>query len=39
MTEMEMRYEVTQSVKDAEKGLGIMLWDCRRNPSDLQKEF
>jgi len=30
MTEIEMRYEVMQSVKDAEKGLGITLSEARK---------
>jgi len=30
MTETEMRYEVMQSVKDAEKGLGITLAEARK---------
>ena len=30
MTEMEMRSEVMQSVKDAEKGLGITLAEARK---------
>jgi hypothetical protein len=30
MTEMEMRYEVMQSVEDAEKGLGITLSEARK---------
>ena len=30
MTEVEMRLEVMQSVKDAEKGLGITLADARK---------
>ena len=30
MTEIEMRYEVMQSVRDAEKGLGITLADARK---------
>jgi len=30
MTEIEMRYEVMQSIKDAEKGLGITLAEARK---------
>ena len=30
MTETEMRYEVIQSIEDAEKGLGVTLAEARK---------
>ena len=35
MTEAEMRYEVIQSINDAERGLGITLAEARKRHSEI----